>query len=199
MTFHQGRWDFLACSEGGLGVGEWMQFLRILAVLSLGVAACLGQDEGFDSVNGDNVRVTKLKDGSREIFERSADETVLTKRTYTANGKMYLVTIYRMDAHGNTLNCKIYDGQKNEMFKSRYGYHRETGLLVEEQMFDSRVKRVDPNTGEEMPVRRFIYTYDALGNRSAPISITLIPGATAEEVYGAPSALEANPFDAGNR
>ena len=101
-----------------------------------------------------------------------------------------------MDAHGNPMNCKIYDGQKTEMFKSRYGYRKSDGLLVEEQMFDSRVKRVDPNTGEEMPVRRFIYIYDALGKRSAPISITLTPGKTAEEVYGGPSALEANPFDA---
>ena len=108
---------------------------------------------------------------------------------------MFLVTIYRMDAQGNPMNCKIYDGKKNEMFKSRYGYRKSDGQLVEEQMFDSRVKRIDPNTGEEMPVRRFIYTYDAQGNRSAPISITLLPGKTAEEVYGKPTAMDADPFD----
>ena len=43
-------------------------------------------------------------------------------------------------------------------------------------MFDSRVKNRDPDTGKEMPVRRFIYTYDAQGNRSKPISIVLKPG-----------------------
>jgi hypothetical protein len=135
-------------------------------------------------------------DGSRTIFSRSPDARTLTKKTYTENGALFLVTIYRMDAQGNPMNCKIYDGQKNEMFKSRYGYRKSDGQLVEEQMFDSRVKRIDPNTGEEMPVRRFIYTYDALGNRSAPISITLTPGKTAEEVYGKPTVLDVDPFKA---
>ena len=190
--------DFAACGKVAQALNGRMQFLRILGILGLGATLCCGQNAGFDAVDGDNVRVTRHDDGSRTVFERSADEKVLTKRTFTADGKMYLVTVYRMDGHGNPLNCKIYDGQKNEMFKSRYGYRKSDGLLVEEQMFDSRVKRVDPNNGQEMPVRRFIYTYDAMGNRSAPISITLTPGATAEEVYGGPSALEVNPFNPDN-
>jgi len=90
--------------------------------------------------------------------------------------------------------CKTYDGQKTELFKTSYGYRKSDGLLVEERMFDSRVKRINPDTGEEMPIRRFIYTYDALGNRSAPFAITLIPGKTAEEVYGNPTALKVDPF-----
>lgn len=149
----------------------------------------------FEAVDGPNVRVTRHEDGSRTIFSRSPDARTLTKKTYSSGGALFLVTIYRMDAQGNPMNCKIYDGKKNEMFKSRYGYRKSDGQLVEEQMFDSRVKRIDPNTGEEMPVRRFLYTYDALGNRSAPISITLTPGKTAEEVYGKPTALDADPFD----
>jgi len=170
--------------------------LKILVVLGFGALACLADEAGFDAVDGPNVRVMRHDDGSRTVFTRSPDNRTLTKKTYTGNGALFLVTIYRMDAHGNPMNCKIYDGQRTEMFKSRYGYRKSDGLLVEEQMFDSRVKRLDPNSGEEMPVRRFIYTYDALGNRSAPISITLTPGKTAEEVYGAPSALDVNPFDA---
>lgn len=169
--------------------------LKILIVLGFSIAFSFSEDAGFDSVDGPNVRVMRHDDGSRTVFTRSPDSRTLTKKTYTGNGALFLVTIYRMDAHGNPMNCKIYDGQRTEMFKSRYGYRKSDGLLVEEQMFDSRVKRLDPNTGEEMPVRRFIYTYDALGNRSAPISITLTPGKTAEEVYGAPSALDVNPFD----
>ena len=150
----------------------------------------------FEAVDGPNVRVTRHEDGSRTIFTRSPDARTLTKKTYSSEGTLFLVTIYRMDAQGNPMNCKIYDGKKNEMFKSRYGYRKSDGQLVEEQMFDSRVKRIDPNNGEEMPVRRFIYTYDALGNRSAPISITLLPGKSAEEVYGKPTAMDADPFDA---
>lgn len=173
-----------------------MTLLKILIVLGFGALSTLADEAGFDAVDGPNVRVMRHDDGSRTIFTRSPDNRTLTKKTYTGNGALFLITIYRMDAHGNPMNCKIYDGQKTEMFKSRYGYRKSDGVLVEEQMFDSRVKRVDPNTGEEMPVRRFIYTYDALGNRSAPISITLTPGKTAEEVYGGPSALDVNPFHA---
>ncbi|MFD2257898.1 hypothetical protein ACFSSA_14545 [Luteolibacter algae] len=171
-----------------------MKFLRILAISILCVLGAKADDAGFDAVDGPNVRVMRHDDGSRTVFTRSPDNRTLTKKTFTANGAMYLVTIYRMDAHGNPTGCKIYDGQKNEMFKTSYGYRKSDGQLVEERMFDSRVKRIDPNTGKEMPVRRFIYTYDALGNRSAPIAITLIPGKTAEEVYGGPTALDVDPF-----
>ncbi len=172
-----------------------MKFLKILLVTMLMPMLGVAEEAGFDAVDGPNVRVMRHDDGSRTVFTRSPDNTVLTKKTFTGNGALFLVTIYRMDGNGNPMNCKIYDGQKNEMFKSRYGYRKSDGLLVEEQMFDSRVERTDPNSGLEMPVRRFIYTYDALGNRSAPLSITLTPGATAEEVYGGPSALDVNPFD----
>ncbi len=172
-----------------------MKFLRIALLLALGAMTVNAEEAGFDAVDGPNVRVMRHDDGSRTIFTRSPDNRVLTKKTFTANGALFLVTIYRMDAHGNPMNCKIYDGQKNEMFKSRYGYRKSDGRLVEEQMFDSRVKRIDPNSGEEMPVRRFIYNYDALGNRSAPISITLTPGRTAEEVFGGPTVLDVDPFD----
>jgi len=172
--------------------------MKILcAMMSLVLAtSAYSEKSDFEAVDGPNVRVTRHEDGSRTIFTRSPDARTLTKKTYSSGGALFLVTIYRMDAQGNPMNCKIYDGKKNEMFKSRYGYRKSDGQLVEEQMFDSRVKRIDPNTGEEMPVRRFIYTYDALGNRSAPISITLTPGKTAEEVYGKPTALDADPFDA---
>jgi hypothetical protein len=172
--------------------------MKILcAMMSLVLAtSAYSEKSDFEAVDGPNVRVTRHEDGSRTIFTRSPDARTLTKKTYSSGGALFLVTIYRMDAQGNPMNCKIYDGKKNEMFKSRYGYRKSDGQLVEEQMFDSRVKRIDPNTGEEMPVRRFIYTYDALGNRSAPISITLTPGKTAEEVYGKPTAMDADPFDA---
>ncbi|MES2983274.1 MAG: hypothetical protein V4727_13255 [Verrucomicrobiota bacterium] len=99
-----------------------------------------------------------------------------------------------MDKHANPTGCKIYDGDGNELYKFSYGYDKKTGRLAEERMFDSRVKRIDPKTGDEMPVRRFLYSYDALGNRSAPIAITLIPGLDAEDVFGTPSALGSDPF-----
>jgi len=177
-----------------VGFTPRMKFLRILMICFVAGLSANAADSGFDAVDGPNVRVMRHDDGSRTIFTRSPDSRTLTKRTYTGNGALYLITIYRMDAHGNPTGCKIYDGKKNEMFKTSYGYRKSDGKLVEERMFDSRVKRINPDTGDEMPVRRFLYTYDALGNRSAPIAITLIPGQTAEDVYGKPSALESDPF-----
>jgi hypothetical protein len=171
-----------------------MKFIRILIICTLGVISGKAEEVGFDTVDGPNVRVMRHDDGSRTIFVRSPDSRTLTKRTFSAKGTVIMVTIYRMDAHANPTGCKIFDGDGNELFKFSYGYRKSDGKLAEERMFDSRVKRIDPKTGDEMPVRRFFYLYDALGNRSAPIAITLIPGLDAEKFFGSPSALDSDPF-----
>ena len=147
------------------------------------------------AVDGPNVRCMKHEDGSRAVFTRSPDSRTLTKKTFTANGKLCMVTTYKMDSNANPLGCKIRDGQNNEMFKVSYGYHKVTGLLVEELMFDSRVRRLNPANGKELPVQRIVYLYDAEGKRSAPIVFNLLPGKTFEQVFGVKSsALESNPF-----
>lgn len=172
--------------------------MKALAIWKTSVAALLLAASpvlaDFDAVDGPNVRVMRHEDGSRTMFTRSPDNRTLTKKTYTAQGNLFIITVFRMDSNGNPLGCKILDGKQQELFKVSYGYHKETGQLMEERMFDSRSVRRDPVTQQPMPVRRFIYTYDAQGRRSVPTSITLIPGRTADEVYGAPSALERNPF-----
>ncbi len=157
------------------------------------------QEPGFDAVDGPNVRVMRHEDGGRTIFSRTPDQRTLVKRTFGANRVLTMLTIYRMDEFGNPLSCRILDGQRQELYKGSYGYHRETGQLIEERLFDARVKRIDPASGLEMPVRRFIYTYDAQGNRNHPIAINLLPGKSAEEVFNiGPSALEVNPFEEEN-
>ena len=106
-----------------------------------------------------------------------------------------MVTTYKMDSSGNPRGCKIRDGQGQELFKVSYGYHKVTGLLVEELMFDSRVKRINKDTGKEQPVQKIAYLYDAEGKRSAPIVYNYLPGKTFEQVFGVKSsALETNPF-----
>ncbi len=152
----------------------------------------------FDGVDGPNVRYMRQQDGSRSVFIRSPDNKRLTKKTYSPNGVMTMLTTYKMDANGNPLGCKIQDGKGNEMFKVSYGYHRVTGLLVEEVMFDSRVKRYYPGTNKESPVQVVKYIYDAEGKRSAPVTYNLLPGKTFEQVFGLKSsALESNPFNNG--
>lgn len=167
--------------------------IRALATGLLFSASCLASE--IETVDGPNVRCMKMEDGSRAVFIRSPDSRTLTKKTVSPNGVLSMLTIYRMDSNGNPLGCKIKDGQGQEMFKVSYGYHKVTGLLVEELMFDSRVKRLNPGNGKELPVQKVVYLYDAEGKRSAPIVFNLLPGKTFEQVFGVKaSALESNPF-----
>ena len=149
----------------------------------------------IEAVDGPNVRVMRHDDGSRTLFTRAPDNRSLTKKKMNANGVLVMMTNYRMDSNSNPVSCKIYDGANNLLFKVSYGYRKSDGQLVEERMFDARNKRLDPNTGTEMPVQRVCYVYDAQGNRSAPIVYNLLPGKTFEEVFGVKSsALDVNPF-----
>ena len=149
----------------------------------------------LEAVDGPNVRVMRHEDGSRTLFTRTPDNRSLTKKKLNANGVLVMMTNYRMDSNSNPVSCKIYDGSNNLLFKVSYGYRKSDGQLVEERMFDARNKRVDPNTGIEMPIQRVCYVYDAQGNRSAPIVYNLLPGKTFEEVFGVKSsALDVNPF-----
>lgn len=180
---------------------------KIVALLCLLLAGGLmaAPDAGFDDVDGPNVRVIRHADGSRTRFTRTPDNTMLTKKKYGPNGVMNMVTIYQMDKFGNPLSCKIYDGDKNLLFKVAYGYRKSDGQLVEERMFDARVKRMDPKTGKEMPVQRICYLIDGNGNRSAPIVINL-KWADAAQIqsfqtrFGVKSTMyEKNPFDEDKR
>ena len=149
----------------------------------------------LEQVDGPNVRVIRHEDGSRTMFTRTPDDRTLTKKKYSASGTLLMLTIYRMDSNANPIGCKIYDGQNQLLFKVSYGYRKADGLLVEERMFDARITRRDKNTGQETPVQRICYIYDAQSNRSAPIVYNLLPGKTVEQVFGVTSsALESNPF-----
>ena len=164
--------------------------------LGLALVGCLPcHAKEIEAVDGPNVRKMRHEDGSKSIFIRSPDNKMLTKQTYSPNGTVTMVTTYRMDSSGNPISCKIKDGLGTEMFKVRYGYHKVTGQLEAEQMFDSRVKRINKDTGKEQPVQVVRYLYDAEGKRSAPMVFNLLPGKTFEEIFGIKSsALESNPF-----
>lgn len=160
------------------------------------VLPAVARSSEFDAVDGPNVRVMRHEDGARTLFTRSPDNRTLTKKKFTSNGVLNMVTIYRMDPNGNPVSCRIFDGKNTLLFKVSYGYRKSDGQLVEERMFDARTKRTDPATDQEIPVQRVCYVYDAQGNRSAPMVFNLLPGKTFEEVFGTKSsALETNPFN----
>ncbi len=167
--------------------------ITLLFIVMTAASPCRGNE--LDAVDGPYVRTMKHEDGSRAVFIRSPDSRTLTKKTFS-NGALCMITIYRMNCDGDPTGCRIRDGQGNDLFKVAYGYHKVTGLLVCELMFDARVKRTDKNTGKEMPIQRIEYLYDAEAKRSAPIVFNLLPGKTFEEIFGVKSsALETNPFN----
>lgn len=187
-----GRPNFAAMQR--LATWKSAIFAALLATAT-GHAAARQNDNGFNEVDGPNVRVMRHDDGSRTHFTRTPDNRTLTKRKFSANGVLTMLTVYRMDANGNPIGCRISDGQGSLLFKVSYGYRKSDGQLVEERMFDARTIRRDPNTGKEMPIQRICYVYDAQGNRSAPIVFNLLPGKKFEEIFGdKASALDHNPF-----
>ena len=180
-------------------LATWKTLILLCGLMTGGLYA--KPDAGFDDVDGPNVRIIRHADGARTRFTRTPDNTTLTKKKYSANGVLEMVTIYRMDKFGNPIGCKIYDGNKDLLFKVSYGYHKDTGKLVEERMFDAKHKRVDHETGKEMPVQRTCYLYDGNGNRSAPMVINLKwvkeqKIRDFEKRFGIKSSMyEKNPFD----
>lgn len=145
-----------------------------------------------------NVRILRNEDGSFTEFRRSADERIIERRTYAerqggAGDRVLIMSIiYRKDKHGKLRSGKIHDGTGKILYRVVYGYHRTTGNLVAEDMFDARVKRgeavTDPVTNQpvfkEKPVRCLRHRYDAQGRQLKPIVVCAPAGKTAEKLFG---------------
>lgn len=146
--------------------------------------------------DGPNVRIKRHQDGSKTVFRRSPDDRQLVKRTFAASGYLKMTAVYRVDARGNPLACKIWDGKKTLLYKVSYAYNRSTGRLEAERMFDARAERLDPrDPRKETPIRVMYYNYDAQGNQTAPEVYTFNKGLRAEDVFGAESTFpHENPF-----
>lgn len=145
-------------------------------------ALAAGQDDF--NVQTASSRMVKHEDGSRSYFEKTGDGKGMKKTTYNIRNVLVSVTLYKRGPFGELRSCLIFDGQKNELFFVRYGYDGNANLR-EEQMFDSRTKEL---------VRRFLYTYDAMGNRSKPVCITLVKSTKDIETHAVPTAPEKDPF-----
>ncbi len=156
------------------------------ALLSFGVLCTTAVAQQKSVSKGKLVRIIRNQDDTISEFSQTGDDRVLVKQTLQEqiNGARNLLsrTVYRKDADLNLRSAKIYDSRGATLFRVIYGYHKETGLLVAENMYDTRVKRVDAN-GKEIAIRAVRYTYDAHGNRSRPVIFTALPGKTAEELF----------------
>ena len=162
-----------------------MKTSPLLFIVPLALAASVLQaaPDEFKIREPSSSRLVKHEDGSRSYFERTSNGQGMRKRTYNVNNVLVSVTYYSRGKFGQLTSCLIYDGKKNELFNVSYGYN-QYAELVEERMFDSKTKEL---------VRRFLYRYDAQGNRSKPICITLVKNKNLE-IHSGPSAPEKDPF-----
>jgi hypothetical protein len=163
---------------------------RILAIAMIAVTQLHADNDLWES-KGPHVRIKRNdQDGSYVVFERTPDDKSLTKTTKDQNDRIKMQATYRRNSKGFLTTGQIHDGQGTLIYKVRYGYDAQTGLLLAEDMFDARVQRYYPpefrnndGTLKEMPIRRVYYFYDADGNQSKAISLVPNKGKTAEQVF----------------
>ncbi len=154
--------------------------------------------KGTANNNKHSVRIMRNDDGSFTEFSKSSDERVIERRNYSdRNGGsgdrvLRMSIIYRKDVYGKLRSGRIHDGSGKILYRVVYGYHKDTGQLVAENMFDAQMKRTkiitDPKTGKptevEIPVRRLYHRYDAQGRRAKPIVFCMPAGERAEKLFG---------------
>lgn len=161
-----------------------MKILPLLFLPLIMTSGIRAADLNEYDVSTSSSRTVKHDDGSKSYFEKTSDGRGMKKRTYNSNGVLVSVTLYTRGKYDQLISCLIFDGQKNELFYVSYGYNKYAAL-VEERMFDSKTKEL---------VRRFLYTYDAMGNRSKPVCITLVKSTKNIETHAVPTAPEKDPF-----
>lgn len=163
---------------------------RILIVSAFTFGTVQGDEDLWES-KGPHVRIKRNdQDGSYVVFERSPDDRRLVKTTKDQNDRVKMKATYLRNQKGFLTVGRIHDGQGIQIYRVQYGYDKDTGLLVAENMYDARVKNYYPpsvrdENGQlvEMPVRRVYYFYDADGNQSKAISLVPNPGKTAQATF----------------
>lgn len=137
---------------------------------------------------GSHVRIMRNSDGSSTQFKRDHTNTRLEQTSFSEkpNGEKVTRTrtVYRRDLNGRLRSGIIEDGQKNKLYRIIYGYDKNNGLLIAENMYDARIIRKNDPTDptKETPVRALRYSYNAQGQRSKPIVYVGVQGRTAQEL-----------------
>lgn len=150
-------------------------------LLPASVAQILDED-------GSHVRIKRNSDGTSTQYKRDHTNTQLEQTSFVEkeNGEKVTRTrtVYRRDKDGRLRSGIIEDGGKNKLYRIIYGYHKDTGRLIAENMYDDRVIRKNDikDLSKETPIRALRYTYNPQGERSKPIIFSAQPGKTAEEL-----------------
>lgn len=144
--------------------------MKRIILTAMGILACAasmapGQSPDLSREYRDLSRVVRHPDGSRSIYTRQKNSPGMQCFTYTASGKLAAINDYHEGKYRQLVSCIIYDYQKKPIYKVAYGYD-SSARLIEERMF---------SVPEGKLVQRVIYKYDADGNRSKPLIISLNP------------------------
>lgn len=160
-------------------------------IISLATVACLiptcFADQDLWESKGPHVRIKRNNfDGTREEFKRTPDDKKLVKTTKDKDGNIVMTAIYFRNDKGFLTAGHIRDGQGTQLYRVRYGYDKNTGYLVAEDVFDSQTKFERPGPDgkmKEFPVRRIYYWYDDEGNKSKAIALVPKKGQHADELF----------------
>ncbi len=138
-------------------------------LLTLALAACallppaLAQSPDLVAEDRDMVRVMRHPDGTKSVYKRQANWKGMRCATYTASGRLAAINDYTEGRYGQLVGCIIYNSERQVIYKVAYGYDSQA-RLIEERMFSHPAGKL---------VQRVIYRYDAEGNRSKPLIISL--------------------------
>ncbi len=149
-----------------------MKFIIRLLLLSIFSLSSLAIASDKDSTFA---RVVEHLDGSKSMFEKSADGQLVIQRKFSAGGLLQIVIEYKLNLNEQPLSCKVHDPKGNLIYRIRYGYDTNTGLLKEEQIIDYKNPIIHPKTGENVPAFRYKYSHDAFGKPLAPEVIEFNP------------------------
>ncbi len=141
--------------------------LHLLAacVLAAFVAVPAAHAQSPDLANEDRdmVRVMRHPDGTRSVYKRQSNQRGMRCATYTSSGKLAAINDYTEGRYGQLAGCIIYNSERQPIYKVSYGYDSQA-RLVEERMYTAGTGKL---------VQRVIYRYDASGNRSKPLIVSL--------------------------
>jgi hypothetical protein len=158
-----------------------------LLAFSLFISPSFSREEDLWESKGAHVRIKRNSfDGSHVVFKRRPDDKTLTKTTKDKDNNITMTAVYYRNDRGFLTAGRIYDGQGVMLFRVNYGYHKVTGYLVAEDMYETRVKfEIATADGKmvERPVRRIYYFYDEDVNQSKAISLVAKKGQMAEDVF----------------
>ncbi len=141
--------------------------LHLLAACVLAAFAALpaayAQSPDLANEDRDMVRVMRHPDGTRSVYKRQSNQRGMRCATYTSSGKLAAINDYTEGRYGQLAGCIIYNSKREPIYKVSYGYDSQA-RLVEERMYTA---------GSGKLVQRVIYRYDASGNRSKPLIVSL--------------------------